>query len=213
MNSRRPFSRTALLLATTFGLPTVVACGEEAPLPVGTAYEPPAGPTASDTEPTALQREVTDLYESILDATQGYAVFMCECEIQGTQETLEECVWRTSPPIAPPIARCTQEVLATDESALPALECTAQERKAYLECVESSTCLDFENQLGCQIDILQATVCPSVPWELWARNEVECIGNLPPESFDCADGSKVSLDWVCDGEADCPDASDEHTCF
>lgn len=192
---------------------TSFACGSDAPLPPSTVGASAASePVSGETPDTPLRQYVGELYGSIIDATQAYAAFMCECEINGTTETIEECVWRTSPPIAPPIAECTQDVLGSDETSLPALECTAAARVAYIACLKESTCLDFEHQLDCQITYMQAADCPTIPWELWARNEVECVGNPPQAAHVCDDGTTIGENWVCDGEVDCPDASDEHGC-
>lgn len=203
-------SRVGLIYAT---LSLACACGSDAPLPPSTiGAQTSSDSTGREPPQTALRQYVGELYGSIIDATQDYAAFMCECEVNGTTETIEECVWRTSPPIAPPIAECTQDVLGSDETSLPALECTAAARVAYLVCLKESTCLDFEHQLDCQIAYMQAADCPTIPWELWARNEVECVGNPPQAEHLCDDGTKIGANWVCDGEVDCPDASDEHGC-
>ncbi len=211
MNPHRHLLVSLSLLGSVTA-PLCVSCGADEPLTAATRLgSEPSGPEPV-APPSQLRQQVGELYTAILDATQGYAAFMCECEVAGTTETIEQCVWRTSPPIAPPIAECTQDVLGSDASSLPTLECTAQARTAYLECLQESTCLDFEHQLDCQIEYVTVADCPPTPWELWARNEVECIGRLPPAEHRCDDGTKIGADWVCDGEVDCPDASDEHGC-
>jgi hypothetical protein len=188
------------------------ACGADEPL-ILQVGETPGAASSDDVSPSSpFQAEVAELYQAIIDATAGHAAFMCECEIAGTTETLEECVWRTSRPIAPPIARCTQEILGTSADSLRALTCAAAARTSFLECIRQSTCLDFAHQLDCQIEYVKVSDCPSIPWDVWVRNQVECIGDLPPEEHVCADGTKINAAWVCDGEADCPDASDEHLC-
>lgn len=211
MTSRhRP--RLFKLLCACASLSGGIACGADEQL-VFEGSETPGAASSDDVSPASpFREEVAELYQAIIDATRGHAAFMCECEISGTTETLEECVWRTSRPIAPPIARCTREVLGTSADSLPALECAAEARTSLLECLRQSTCLDFAHQLDCQIEYVKASDCPSIPWDVWVRNQVECIGDLPPEEHVCADGTKINAAWVCDGEADCPDASDEHTC-
>lgn len=214
MNPCRPLLVSLSLVGAVATVVVCVACGADDPLAHATLFEPAPSlpPPRQEAPQTALREKVGELYSAILDATQGYAAFMCECEIAGTTETIEQCVWRTSPPIAPPIAECTQDVLGSDASSLPALECTAYARTAYLACLTESTCLDFEHQLDCQIEYITLSDCPSTPWDLEVRNRVECLGRLPPAEHECADGTKISADWVCDGEVDCPDASDEHGC-
>lgn len=214
MTSRRRPNLSTLLgaCACLFGC---FACGADEPLllEVGATPGPGSSESSGNVSPSSpFAEEVAELYQAIIDASEGHAAFMCECEIMGTTETLEECVFRTSRPIAPPIVRCTQEVLGSSADSLPALECASAARTTFLECLLQSTCLDFAHQLDCQIEYVKTSDCPSIPWDVWVRNQVECIGDLPPEEHVCADGTKINAAWVCDGEADCPDASDEHAC-
>ena len=77
-------------------------------------------------------------------------------------------------------------------------------------CTEPQT-PTAECRYGCvtmaSCQILSDLVCAYVPAEPLAQCLTKC------DAFKCTSGESIVPTWVCDGEADCSDGSDEGSCF
>ena len=64
--------------------------------------------------------------------------------------------------------------------------------------------------MGSSCDELEATFCTATP----DADLVACMNacDTGDDEFDCGDGETVPMSWVCDGEDDCADGSDEAGC-
>ena len=112
--------------------------------------------------------------------------------------------------------------ISVDEASCVAQESTPEEFQLLVDkgeclgaaftnlqrCLASTNSCDDGPRASC-IDPLERAVatCDQIGSEYVDRINVACYG-----AFRCGDGAVIEGGWVCDGEADCIDASDEAIC-
>lgn len=106
---------------------------------------------------------------------------------------------------------CMCELESSDPMHAEYIECWAEAEAGYAMCTKSIDCSDLlslgESESQCNSAFLGALhICYKTSKEAVLAEE-ECVDGVPP--FTCGSGEPVPHVYLCDGEPDCMDMSDE----
>lgn len=88
--------------------------------------------------------------------------------------------------------------------------CLAEASEELADCVEPLACADAAARDACRFEFTQRLgMCDPLQRRTLADVQLECLGE---PAYACPSGEAIPQDWVCDGQGDCKDMSDESDC-
>lgn len=137
-------------------------------------------------------------------------VYRCTCDVQdGLYPTIEVCLDMQGQEQL--VTGCSCDVYAQHPVEAAFIACQTDAVTSLAKCLNKMNCAEKTGQELCvsiYFDALKQ--CPQPTKATTAQLEIECGGAVPMK---CGSGEAVPLYWLCDGEADCADMSDESDCF
>ena len=120
---------------------------------------------------------------------------------------------------------CPKKLLDNGDLCVPASECECLDTvtKKIYKAGESwksgcKTCICFNNKVTCNRTPCTEIGCPGPEYK-WVKKDGSCCpvcekvpNKCRSDQLDCADGSCISREWLCDGEHDCASGIDEKNC-
>lgn len=133
----------------------------------------------------------------------------CTCEVEaGNFPDVEACL--TAGPPAPPEG-CACQVYAGLPEEAEFVGCSSAAVVAFAACMAPLMCADQAAIMACTEDYFTALEdCGAPMTSTLAQLEIQCGG---AEASMCGSGETIPATWVCDGQADCADMSDEADCI
>jgi hypothetical protein len=187
------------------------AGGDPGPGPGPTGGDPGPGPTGGDPGPTEPGPVAV---ENDPDVMAAIGAEQAACT--GTCGVYEMCGWLDDMADPPETAEsCRASCTYQPEDYLELSYATSRETLLGLigaltaldQCIAGLSCEDLDHYFNEDVDPYP---CQNEDTAYYTAAD-EAFP--PPPDFNCADGSDaVPGDWVCDGEADCADGSDEQDC-
>lgn len=132
----------------------------------------------------------------------------CACDVEaGTYPDLDACLM--AGPMPPPEG-CACQVYASSPAEAGFVGCSSAAIVAFAACLEPLMCADAAPRMKCTDDYFAAlSDCGSPMTATLAQLEIQCGGAAPSM---CGSGETIPDTWLCDGQADCADMSDEADC-
>jgi hypothetical protein len=146
------------------------------------------------------------------EAERGWNI-ICKCWAQIGYASQQECL-AEGPSSDDAWSECEEQVFNGSSEDDAWMRCVTNARRQMNNCVSTLSCDELLDYYGafydCYLDYAEAyNACPELPQGVYDEID-QCYQD---SFFDCADGlASIPPDWVCDGEADCPDGSDEASC-
>lgn len=133
---------------------------------------------------------------------------ICGCEVEaGTYADQASCTAEIGVKYE---GGCYCELAALDGDNEPAVVCVAEAAEALAGCVAPLACDNAGAREACRLQFMtDLGRCGSLARRTEAEVQVQCLG--APASA-CASGEPIPSAWVCDGQFDCDDKSDEAAC-
>lgn len=133
----------------------------------------------------------------------------CMCDVEaGTYPDVDACLMDGPP--APPEG-CACQVYASDPEEAKFVGCSSDAAVAFAACLAPLACADEAAKTQCTDDYFMALAeCGSPKMSTLAQLAIQCGGAAPAM---CRSGETIPETWVCDGQADCTDMSDEADCI
>lgn len=143
-------------------------------------------------------------------AAEQVDMYRCGCYVQeGLYPDMEACLDNQSQDQLAPGCSCTIYAQHPDEMAF--VTCYSDAVRSLAKCLGKMNCAEKAGQDLCvSIYFDELTGCGAPAKQTVAQIEIECGGAVP---IACGSGEVVPVHWLCDGEADCADESDELDCF
>ncbi len=159
--------------------------------------------------------EVGQLYLDFLASLDEVTLIDCACQVEAGEYASVEYCWAAygGPSEPPPLADCTAEALDGHSGAKPYFECNTALAREYADCLAAASC-DVDIQFECTDEYYTKLdlECETLPYEYSVLITEACYGFTLPDPYTCGSGESIPDNWVCDGEADCADGSDEVDC-
>jgi hypothetical protein len=160
------------------------------------------GSDGGDPGPMGSGDPLTDCQDWI-DAGNEFLVFSCMCDVEaGQYPDVETCLQGFDPPDA-----CGCPILAADPANASHLECNALTMTDFAACLAPLACSDQDALVDCLIAYdAVASGCGEATKASLIEAGLACDDAAP---FVCGSGESIPSEFVCDGESDCMDMSDE----
>ncbi len=160
----------------------------------------PAGTPPTSAEVDALLARVT---MSVAPANDGMTALCGRCMDINTS-----CGEELFPSPSAEEATCMLTATPEERAALDAyIACEEMYYAEFKSCVDAIMDCSADSFDACLEPVYYLESCMQLDNAYGSRINVECFGGEP--DFTCGDGATISGDWVCDGQPDCADSSDE----